>query len=95
MCPPQSLALHFSLYLLLQVPIIVALRNPGMRARHWETLSEKIGKITLSGFCSNHLNSTESSCTEVNLHVLYLVHDSHYVDHTCAGVLVTSYRLTL
>jgi hypothetical protein len=27
-----------------QVPIIVALRNPGMRARHWEALSEKIGK---------------------------------------------------
>eukprot|EP00953_Heterococcus_sp_UTEX-ZZ885_P023100 12722-Heterococcus_DN1.PRE.1 len=25
-----------------KVPIIVALRNPGMRARHWEALSEKI-----------------------------------------------------
>ena len=27
-----------------KVPIIVALRNPGMRARHWEALSEKIGE---------------------------------------------------
>ena len=26
------------------VPIVVALCNPGMRDRHWETLSERTGK---------------------------------------------------
>ncbi|CAN0222226.1 unnamed protein product [Discosporangium mesarthrocarpum] len=27
-----------------KVPIIVALRNPGMKPRHWEALSEKVGR---------------------------------------------------
>ncbi|CAM9209982.1 unnamed protein product, partial [Choristocarpus tenellus] len=28
-----------------KVPIIVALRNPGMKPRHWKALSEKVSKV--------------------------------------------------
>ncbi len=49
------------------VPLIQALRNPGMQSRHWEAMSEKIGIVVVP-----KSSLTFAKCLEMGLQVSHL-----------------------